>query len=200
MSEKTLFIYGSFVDGHVHYKKIQPFVESKVPAKARGAVYRLEVGYPVFLANEQSIVSGYLVRFVASDVVMPLLDEFHGFNSKNPEKSLFIRTPLSVALEGDEFVATSVYAMNPVRLPKEAKLIMDGDWERDFNSIQPLTCGLTETQKRYILKLGASLGRDIVPINLDLYRELMNKGLLVDKGRRLALTSLGKEVFRYLEE
>lgn len=63
----------------------------------------------------------------------------------------------------------------------------------------PVAMTLTENQKRYILKLGASSGRDIVPIKLELYRELMNKGLVVDKGRRLALTALGKEVYRYLE-
>ena len=49
-----------------------------------------------------------------------------------------------------------------------------------------------------ILKLGASSGRDIVPINLDIYRDLLNKGLIVDKGRRLALTNLGFDVYKYL--
>lgn len=200
MAGTTLFIYGSFVDGQVHYRKIQPFVESKTPAKALGSVYRLEVGYPVFLANNQALVNGYLVQLAESDSVMPLLDEFHGYNSKNPEKSLFVRTVLTVQLEGGESVSTFVYAINPNRLPKTAKLISDGDWEKDFKSALPITHSLTENQRRYVSKLGASSGRDIVPINLELYRELMNKGLIVDKGRRLALTSLGKEVFRYLEE
>ena len=62
----------------------------------------------------------------------------------------------------------------------------------------PLSNKLSDSQKRYILKLGASSGRDIVPINLDIYRDLLNKGLIVDKGRRLALTNLGFDVYKYL--
>ena len=63
----------------------------------------------------------------------------------------------------------------------------------------PVTTQLTEKQITYILKLGAVKGRDIVPINdLTLYRELMKLELIVDKGRRLALSSLGKEVYNHL--
>ena len=40
---------------------------------------------------------------------------------------------------------------------------------------------------------------DIIPIDdLTLYRELMKLELIVDKGRRLALSSLGKEVYNHL--
>lgn len=200
MAGATLFVYGSFVEGQVHYKKIEPFVESKKPARTMGSVYRLEVGYPVFLANNQQFVQGWYVELKESDFLIHLLDEFHGYNPKNPEKSLFVRTVLSVEVDGEGSVSTFVYAMNPNKLPKSAKLITDGDWVRDLSSAQPVTQALTDNQKKYISKLGASTGREIVPINLELYRELMNKGLIVDKGRRLALTPLGKEVFRYLAE
>lgn len=57
---------------------------------------------------------------------------------------------------------------------------------------------LTEKQRQYIVKLGNSSGRDILPINLDLYRELIKLELVKDKGRRLALTTLGQDVFRSL--
>ncbi len=57
---------------------------------------------------------------------------------------------------------------------------------------------LTERQEAYIKKLGKSTGREIVPIDLPLYRELMNLELIVDKGRRLALSKLGHEVYRNL--
>jgi hypothetical protein len=57
---------------------------------------------------------------------------------------------------------------------------------------------LSEKQKSYVQRLGAISGREIVPIDLGLYRELMNLELIVDKGRRLALSKLGQEVYRYL--
>ncbi len=53
---------------------------------------------------------------------------------------------------------------------------------------------LSLRQANYVKKLGQISGRDILPIDLDLYRELMKLGLIIDKGRRLALTDLGKKV------
>jgi hypothetical protein len=54
--------------------------------------------------------------------------------------------------------------------------------------------GLSSRQANYVKKLGQISGRDILPIDLDLYRELMKLGLIIDKGRRLALTELGKKI------
>ena len=63
----------------------------------------------------------------------------------------------------------------------------------------PLPQTLSDRQRSYVLKLGAVKGRDIIPIqDLTLYRELMKLELIVDKGRRLALSSLGKEVYKHL--
>ena len=76
--------------------------------------------------------------------------------------------------------------------------IENGDWRQSLKENPVLPDSLTEKQVCYIRKLGASSGRDIVPIDLQLYRELMKLDLIVDKGRRLALTKLGKDVYRFL--
>lgn len=75
--------------------------------------------------------------------------------------------------------------------------------ERKFASLrellgEKLKTDLTEKQKDYILRLGRVSGREIIPIDLPLYRELMNLEIIVDKGRRLALSKLGHEIYRYL--
>ncbi|HEX4923037.1 MAG TPA: hypothetical protein VFV50_03090, partial [Bdellovibrionales bacterium] len=49
MAEDTLFVYGSLTQGMVHYSRIANYIESQLPATARGTVYRLEVGFPVFV-------------------------------------------------------------------------------------------------------------------------------------------------------
>ncbi len=198
VARMTLFVYGSFVEGHVHYRKISNFVVEKRPATARGSVYRLEVGYPVFVSNDKCDIKGHLVSLAESRFTYNILDEFHGCNLKMPDKSLFWRVPLLVACEGRN-VESFVYSINPNKLPKTARLIGDGDWERELVDSPPATIDLTAGQRHYLKKLGASSGRDIVPIDLQLYRELMGRGLIVDKGRRLALTGLGKEVYRYLD-
>lgn len=60
--------------------------------------------------------------------------------------------------------------------------------------------GLTDAQRKYVLKLGAARARDIVLIDdLTLYREMIKKDLIVDKGRRVALSRLGKEIYQVIK-
>lgn len=199
MTQNLLFVCGSLAEGMVHFGKIASFVTKQEKAKARGTVYRLEVGYPVFSMAGERHINGQLLSLNISDMLLSLLDEFHGYSVQKPEKCVFHRVDLDVEQEDGSIVKAMSYAVNLEKLPSSATLIVDGDWESNFNSTPPLTKDLTDRQRQYIRKLGASSGRDIVPINLDLYRELMGKGLIVDKGRRLALTRLGQEVFRYLD-
>lgn len=186
-------------EGLVHYKKIANFINSKKNVRAKGCVYRLEVGFPVFSHQGQTEIFGTLVSLNDCETLWKVLDEFHGYSPKTPEKSLHQRVEIEVTCDDGETHKAFVYAINPNKLPKSASLIEDGDWLRSIKEKEPLTQFLTTSQVNYIQKLGKSTGRDIVPINLDLYRELMSKGLIVDKGRRLALTHLGQEVFRYLD-
>ena len=88
---------------------------------------------------------------------------------------------------------------NIATLSKNAERIEGGEWKQSLQKMPPLPEILTEKQKSYVVKLGSAKGRDIVPINdLSLYRELMKLELIVDKGRRLALSSLGKDVYNHL--
>lgn len=65
------------------------------------------------------------------------------------------------------------------------------------NPTVSLSAKLSPEQRQYLRKLGSATGRQVVPINLRLYRELLNLELIVDKGRRLALSKLGHEVIRF---
>ena len=192
-----LFIYGSFSEGMVHFDRIASAIVESKPAHVFGSIFRLPVGYPVFHLQGAQKITGQLVTVQKPEVIFPLLDQFHGFNSMDLEKSLFHR--LAVEAEtATERILTAVYSVNLKKLCKRAQLIMDADWQKSLSENPTLTQRLTEKQRNYLLKLGRSSGRDIVPIDLGLYRELMKLDLVVDKGRRLALTPLGQDVFRYL--
>jgi hypothetical protein len=91
------------------------------------------------------------------------------------------------------------YLLSPEKVPSNAQLIAEGDWEKALRDQPPLSEKLTDKQKRYVLKLGASSGREIIPIDMTLYRELMSLELIVDKGRRLALSRLGQELYQHLK-
>lgn len=198
MTKSSIFFYGSFMTGMVHHNKVAAFVKEVKPAKTLGALYRLPAGYPAMLDGTNP-VKGELATLNNFKDIIKLLDEFEGFSPTNPEKSLYNRVEKEIEVEGGKKPVTAfVYVLNPSKLPKEATIVESGDFRAIMGQNPPLPTLLSESQKRYILKLGASSGRDIVPINLDIYRDLLNKGLIVDKGRRLALTNLGIEVYRFL--
>jgi gamma-glutamylcyclotransferase (GGCT)/AIG2-like uncharacterized protein YtfP len=193
-----VFAYGSISEGMVHFNKLAAFVVSQKMGSIKGTAYKLKVGYPVVLKDGDYTIPGQVLELKASDLLMKLLDEMHGYNPLQPDKSLYIREEVSVTMESHTELAW-VYYLNPKKLPDTAQLISDGDWAKAMKETPVLTEKLTEKQRCYIQKLGAASGRDIIPINdLALYRELMGLELIVDKGRRLALSKLGQEVYRYL--
>jgi gamma-glutamylcyclotransferase (GGCT)/AIG2-like uncharacterized protein YtfP len=197
MTESKFFVYGSLTEGLVHFDRIKDFVIDKVEATIVGSVYRLKVGYPVFVEQGSDCIAGQLLTIKTSDLMFNLLDVFHGVMPENPAKSLYFRKLIQVNL-GQEMADAWVYVLNPLKLALDAVYIKSGDWKSDLKSEPCLPEKLTEKQRNYVLRLGSSSGREIVPIDLGLYRELMNLELIVDKGRRLALSKLGTEVYKYL--
>lgn len=192
-----VFVYGSFTEGMVHFSKIQAFIESSQKAKIRGAAYRLKVGYPVLLKDGDSEAPGQLITLKSPEFMISLLDEFFGFANFDAQKSLHLRELTEVNLENGEKIQAWAYFLNPKKLPNTAVKIDAVVWDECLKSPK-FTDQLTERQVTYIRRLGAVTGREVVPIDLPLYRELMNLELIVDKGRRLALSKFGQEVYRYL--
>jgi gamma-glutamylcyclotransferase (GGCT)/AIG2-like uncharacterized protein YtfP len=197
MTTMSFFVYGSLSEGMVHFNKIKDFIESSEAATTLGTAYRLKVGFPVVLLTGSDTIGGFLVQLRVTDLLVNLLDEFFGFNKLDESKSLYFRREIAVEVQGQVQKAWA-YVLNPSKLPKSAVRIEGGNWQDSLAKEPALTDTLTERQKHYIKKLGSSTGREIVPIDLPLYRELMNLEMIVDKGRRLALSKLGNEVYRHL--
>ena len=202
---ERFFVYGSLSKGMVHFDRIASFIKDIRPAWTLGHCYRLPVGYPVLLESDPYAsevsgdrISGSLVEMEGSDLVFKIFDEFHGHSPLNPEKSLFNKKTVQVGCEDGETHDATVYLLNPAKLPAHSCRIAGGDWMKSLQDAAPLPQTLSEKQMNYVRRLGSSTGREIVPIDLALYRELMKLELIVDKGRRLALTKLGKEVYRFL--
>lgn len=199
MNGQMLFVYGSMAEGMVHFGKIKDFINSVAPAFARGTVYRLKVGYPAMVLQGEDIISGNLVELNATEMLWHLLDGFYGYNAQEPEKSLFVRQAINLVANGVLLQAWA-YVLPPERIPANAQIISGGDWKTALQQQPPLIEKMTDRQKNYVLKLGASSGREIIPIDMGLYRELMNLELIVDKGRRLALSRLGQDLYRALKD
>ncbi len=201
MSENLkLFVYGSFCEGMVHFNQLEKFIIDKEKAQVKGTVYQLEVGYPVFLSEGSDCIEGQILTLKASKALFALLDEFHGFSVLSPGKSLFWKLEIPAINEVGAVQQVKIYALNPAKMPRGSQRIYKGEWREALSQRPIVSKQLTSKQANYVRLLGRSSGRDIVPIDLGMYRELMKLELIVDKGRRLALTKLGKEVFKYLPE
>jgi hypothetical protein len=199
-----LFVFGSMSTGRVHFQKISAFVTESRPGSIQAYMYKLKVGLPVAVWPTENdlgqIVTGELLSLKPdTEMLFNLLDSFHSVNRMDENKSLFLRKKIPVQVETNQFEWAWCYFMNPGHLPAGSARIDGTQWSQMMNEEKSLIETLSDRQKTYILKLGKASGRETVPINdLTLYRELMNLELIVDKGRRLALSKLGNEVFRYL--
>lgn len=205
MTTMRFFVIGSWTEGMLHFQKLRPFIVSYESATVQAQAYRLPVGFPVLVAQNSGsesasdLISGQLVELQYDQTLLALMDTLHGVHANDPSKGLHQRMTAKVTKSSGEVDEAQVYFFNPKKLTSKAQRIHGGVWQESLTLNPPLTEQLSEKQRTYVLKLGAAKGRDIVPINdLSLYRELMKMELIVDKGRRLALSPLGKEVYNHL--
>lgn len=197
---ENLFIYGPWCKGGVQHRLIEPYVESLEEGYILGRCLRLDIGYPVFVNEGGDPIPGQIVTLRGPDLLWRLLEEFHGVHPTQPEMSLFQRvTREAHMLYSGETRQAEVFAVNPAKINPAWSQVPKGEWRDVLRESPALPEVMTERQKSYVKRLGRSTGREIIPIDLDLYRELMKLQLIVDKGRRLALSPLGREVLRYLQ-
>ena len=193
MTTMSFFMIGSWTEGMFHFQKIKPHVVSIVPGQINARLYRLPVGFPVLIEDSSELshmIDGQILEIAADDTLIALLDSFHGVHPTDPAKSLFFRKQIN---------GLNVYMINPGKLPRSSVEISGSCWKKSITETPPLPMTLTDKQKEIVRQLGNIKGRDVVLVkDLTLYRDLMKMELIVDKGRRLALSPLGKDVFQYL--
>ncbi|MCB0408046.1 MAG: gamma-glutamylcyclotransferase, partial [Bdellovibrionales bacterium] len=123
-----LFVCGAFCKGMVHFRKIENFILDVEAAHVRGAVLRMPVGYPAMLSEGNDLIKGDLLTLKPSEVLLALLDEFHGFSPFQTDKNLNFKESIEATLESGEVVKAHRYVLNPQRIPKNAKVIEGGGW------------------------------------------------------------------------
>lgn len=199
MTTMRFFMIGSWTEGMVHFQKLAPYILSFEKAYINATVYRLPVGFPVIVNQDNQKVYGQLMEIKVENTLLALMDTLHGIHPTDASKGLHIRSEITVNKSTGDSEMAQVYFFNPKKLTSKAVLLQDAEWRTSLEQQPPLPQTLTDKQRTYVLKLGAAKGRDIIPIqDLSLYRELMKLELIVDKGRRLALSNLGKEVYNHL--
>ncbi len=203
MTTMRFFVIGSWTEGMLHFQKLRPFIVSYEPATIQAYVYRVPTGFPVLVQksdiSDYDQILGQLVEIKYDETLISLMDSFFGVHPTDEAKSLHFRRVVKIKKNSGEQEDAQVYLYNPKKLTTKSEKIVGGIWQEALRLNPPVSEQLSEQQKTYILKLGKAKARDIIPVdNLSLYRELMKLELIVDKGRRLALSSLGKDVYKHL--
>ncbi len=196
---RSFFIYGIYDENQKCHSRFKNFIVRKEKAYTKGSLHLLSCGLGLLSAEGQSVIPGHFVEVDAPESYWPILDMLCGFDPSSPKKSLVHRQAISVSLLEAQPVQVEAYCINPEKKIVGSKKLEGEELDMYFN--QPTTClidKLTERQKTYIQKLAQAKGREIVPVDMALYRELMSLELIVDKGRRLALSRLGSEISLFL--
>lgn len=194
----NFFLYGVYDEGQKCFARFQNLIASSRPAFARGSLFKLSCGLPLLAPMGENIIPGRLVELNIEDSHWPIIDALNGYNFMNAKKSLIWRQTIEVMVPEAENVKAQTYGCNPEKKIQGSREFMNSEYSTMTNQSQSVVDRLTERQKTYIQKLSQAKGREIVPVDMGLYRELMSLELIVDKGRRLALTNLGHEVSLFL--
>lgn len=189
------FLYGIYAEGQKCHHRFKELIIQSRPAYAKGTLQKLTCGLPILSSQGDQVIPGQLVELNISENHWPILDALNGFNPLNLKKSFLVRETISVSVPESAPVLAQTYTLNATRSAHVA-----AEWKPDFREQTPVSLvdKLTEKQKNYIQKLSQAKGREIVPVDMALYRELISLELIIDKGRRIALTRLGLEISHFI--
>ena len=198
MAGFNFFLYGVYDEGGACFGRFKNFIRQSRPAMAKGSLYQLQSGFSLIFNEGERLVRGTLVQLDIPEAQWVLFDALNGCGlEKVSAKSFIVKD--RIRLNSEEFAELSVdaYCLNPEKILMTSGEIQPEQLNASAD-VPTLVSGLTDRQKLYIQKLSKTKGREVVPIDLAIARELISKELIVDKGRRLALTNLGSEVSCFL--
>jgi len=191
----SFFTYGAFSKGQVHYSKFSKMIVGRKKAFVKANAYRLHCGYPILdTSKTEELIAGTLVELEAPESFWSVLDGLLGVDQLEAEKGFLKRCSILTMIDSFTSIKAQTYCINPKKLTKAHKKINRYQWPHEINKELKILTKLNDRHRQFLSRLSKVRGRDIVPIELDIYRELLSMDIIVDRGRRLALTPLGKEV------
>lgn len=195
----SFFIYGVYDENQKCHDRFKNFIVKKEKAYTKGSLHVLSCGLGLLSPEGNSLIPGTLVELDMPESYLPILDVLSGYDVAAPKKSFVYRQTITVSPVEAQPLQTQTYCINAEKKIAGIKKLEGEELDAYFGQSKlSLIDKLTERQKTYLQKLAQAKGREIVPVDMALYRELMSLELIVDKGRRLALTRLGSEISLFL--
>lgn len=195
----SFFLYGVYDEDQQCHSRFKEFIVSKDKGYVKGALYQLNCGLSLMSTEGSSLIPGHFVHMEFPETYLSVLDALCGYDMASPKKCFVTRKPVDVFGLESASQQAQAYCLNGEKKISGLRFIGEEHVQPAmFSHTDSLIDKLTERQKTYIQKLAQARGREIVPVDMALYRELMSLELIVDKGRRLALTKLGSEISLFL--
>lgn len=195
----NFFLYGVYSEGQPCHGRFKNFIKKSEPAQVKASVFKLQSGLCLLLNEGAQWVSGSAVELEMDESHWPLFDALNGYNQSLASKNFIIKETVSAHTAEGLQILLSTYCLNPEKKHQTLGEVSEVELQNiSALPFQSLVEKLTDRQRTYIHKLSKARGREIIPVDMALYRELMCLELIVDKGRRLALTNLGVEVSHFL--
>jgi gamma-glutamylcyclotransferase (GGCT)/AIG2-like uncharacterized protein YtfP len=131
LSDLTVFVYGTLKPGGHYWPEFcEGKVNEPVPAKIRGELYDLHVGYPGLILEGVDWVQGYLLTF-RSEADFLRLDILEGYKPRRPySENEYIRLKVPCFTPSGESIGKVwAYEMTTSTMDRyEATRIPDGNW------------------------------------------------------------------------
>jgi gamma-glutamylcyclotransferase (GGCT)/AIG2-like uncharacterized protein YtfP len=130
--DQSVFVYGTLKPGgHYWHQFCAGKVAAALPAKIRGQLYDLQVGYPGVYLGGEGWVRGYVLRFPNRDD-FEQLDVLEGFVPGRPtEQNEYLRVRVQCFSPEDDALLGEVWAyeMTAATFRRHtAQRIEDGNW------------------------------------------------------------------------
>ena len=116
MTTMRFFMIGSWTEGMVHFQKLAPYILSFEKAYINATVYRLPVGFPVIVNQDNQKVYGQLMEIKVENTLLALMDTLHGIHPTDASKGLHIRSEITVNKSTGDSEMAQVYFFNPKKL------------------------------------------------------------------------------------
>jgi len=130
-SDLSVFVYGTLKPGGRYWPEFcEGKVDEPVPARIRGALYDLHLGYPGLLLTGKDWVQGHVLTFNTEKDFLRL-DYLEGYEpGRAYSKNEYIRKRVpAYSTEGDPLGEVWAYEITQHVMERcQGTLIVDGDW------------------------------------------------------------------------
>ncbi len=128
LSVDKIFVYGTLMSGMSNYHVIRPFIKTVKPAKMKGILYDLPLGYPAMVDGEGTVL-GEIMESNDIESALAILDELEEYYGPGALGNEYIRVIREAECNGEKYNTFVYLWAKPMQLDELGILLTNGDWK-----------------------------------------------------------------------